>query len=115
MPISPGWPPPDPPYRVLSFAEQDEVTRDDVVALWLREGTLPEPEARSRFFLIDRPGLLHDGLAGLRPFQQRFSQPKDRVIGWRPAEERPRKVSTALKAYAHFATSAAKGAVRVVD
>jgi dihydroxy-acid dehydratase len=35
--------------------------------------------------------------------------------GWRPAEERPRKVSTALKAYAHFATSAAKGAVRVVD
>jgi dihydroxy-acid dehydratase len=35
--------------------------------------------------------------------------------GWRPAEDRPRKVSTALKAYAHFATSAAKGAVRVVD
>ena len=36
-------------------------------------------------------------------------------VGWRPAEPRPRKVSTALKAYAHFATSAAKGAVRVVD
>jgi len=36
-------------------------------------------------------------------------------IGWKPAEARPRKVSTALKAYAHFATSAAKGAVRVVD
>ncbi len=40
-------------------------------------------EARSRFFLIDRPGLLHDGIAGLRPFQQRFVQPKDRVEGWR--------------------------------
>ncbi|MGZ3275516.1 MAG: dihydroxy-acid dehydratase, partial [Caulobacteraceae bacterium] len=36
-------------------------------------------------------------------------------VGWRPAEPRPRKVSSALKAYAHFATSAAKGAVRVVD
>ena len=36
-------------------------------------------------------------------------------IGWRPDKERPRKVTTALKAYAHFATSADKGAVRVVD
>ena len=35
--------------------------------------------------------------------------------GWKPAHERPRKVSTALRAYARFATSAAKGAVRVVD
>jgi len=35
--------------------------------------------------------------------------------GWAPAAPRPRKVSTALRAYAHFATSAAKGAVRVVD
>jgi dihydroxy-acid dehydratase len=35
--------------------------------------------------------------------------------GWKPAKARPRKVSTALRAYAHFATSAAKGAVRVVD
>ena len=34
--------------------------------------------------------------------------------GWRPAAERPRKVSTALRAYAAFTTSAAKGAVRVV-
>ncbi len=34
------------------------------------------------------------------------------AIGWKPAEERPRKVSTALKAYAKFATSADKGAVR---
>jgi len=34
--------------------------------------------------------------------------------GWQPAAERPRKVSTALRAYAAFTTSAAKGAVRVV-
>ena len=32
--------------------------------------------------------------------------------GFQPAKPRPRKVSTALKAYAAFATSAAKGAVR---
>ena len=33
---------------------------------------------------------------------------------WKPAAPRARKVSTALRAYAHFATSAAMGAVRVV-
>ena len=32
--------------------------------------------------------------------------------GWKPAKERPRKISKALKAYAMHATSAAKGAVR---
>ena len=32
--------------------------------------------------------------------------------GWKPAAPRPRKVSTALKAYALLATSADKGAVR---
>jgi len=32
--------------------------------------------------------------------------------GWKPVNERPRKVSTALKIYAKFATSADKGAVR---
>ncbi|GGO77952.1 dihydroxy-acid dehydratase [Marinobacterium nitratireducens] len=32
--------------------------------------------------------------------------------GWKPAEDRPRKVSAALKAYALLATSADKGAVR---
>ena len=33
---------------------------------------------------------------------------------WKPAEPRTRKVSTALRAYAAFATSAARGAVREV-
>ena len=35
--------------------------------------------------------------------------------GWQPEEQRSRKVSTALKAYAAMATSAAKGAVRDVE
>ena len=32
--------------------------------------------------------------------------------GWKPAKPRPRKVSTALRAYAALTTSAAMGAVR---
>ncbi|WP_427500719.1 dihydroxy-acid dehydratase [Methylomonas sp. MED-D] len=41
--------------------------------------------------------------------QRRAEQDK---LGWKPAKPRSRKVSVALKAYAHFATSADKGAVR---
>jgi dihydroxy-acid dehydratase len=36
------------------------------------------------------------------------------VLGWKPAEKRKRNVTTALRAYAAFATSADKGAVRHV-
>jgi len=36
-------------------------------------------------------------------------------LGWKPAHPRKRNVSTALKAYAAFATSAARGAVRDLD
>jgi dihydroxy-acid dehydratase len=35
-------------------------------------------------------------------------------LPWTPAEKRSRKVSTALKAYALLASSAAKGAVRML-
>ena len=41
--------------------------------------------------------------------QRRAEQDKK---GWKPVEDRPRKVSRALKVYAKFATSADKGAVR---
>ena len=34
---------------------------------------------------------------------------------WKPVEERPRKVSQALRAYAAMVTNAAKGAVRDVS
>uniref|UniRef100_UPI003A85864F dihydroxy-acid dehydratase domain-containing protein n=1 Tax=Marinospirillum sp. TaxID=2183934 RepID=UPI003A85864F len=37
------------------------------------------------------------------------------ALGWKPAQPRPRQVSTALKAYALLATSADKGAVRDVS
>ena len=59
---------------------------EQLVAAMVEEG-LPEQEARSRFFLVDRPGLLHDRLTGLRDFQKRFAQPIDRVAGWQSGPE----------------------------
>ncbi len=44
--------------------------------------------------------------------QRRLEQDK---LGWKPVDYRPRKVTTALKAYALLATSADKGAVRDAD
>jgi dihydroxy-acid dehydratase len=37
------------------------------------------------------------------------------AAGWKPAKERPRKVSTALKAYAAMTTSASRGAIRDIS
>jgi malate dehydrogenase (oxaloacetate-decarboxylating) len=61
---------------------------EQLVAAMVEEG-VTEAEARSGFFLIDRPGLLHDGLEGLRTFQRKLAQPKDRVAAWRSAEGQP--------------------------
>jgi len=36
-------------------------------------------------------------------------------LGWKPAQPRKRKITTALKAYASLVTSAATGAVRDVS
>ena len=36
------------------------------------------------------------------------------IAGWKPKQPRKRKITTALRAYASMATSAARGAVRVV-
>ena len=43
---------------------------------------------------------------------QRRSAMEQRENPWAPVSPRPRKVSFALKTFAHFATSADKGAVR---
>jgi len=40
---------------------------------------------------------------------------EQKKMGWKHAETRPRKVTSALKAYAAFASSASKGAVRDLD
>ncbi len=54
---------------------------EQMVQAMVKEG-LDEAEARSRFYMIDRPGLLHDGITGLLPFQTRLLQPESKVAGW---------------------------------
>jgi malate dehydrogenase (oxaloacetate-decarboxylating) len=55
-------------------------------AAMAREG-LGEAEARGRLWLLGRRGLIHDGLAGLRPEQRQWAQPAERVASWRRGGE----------------------------
>ncbi|WP_421861221.1 dihydroxy-acid dehydratase [Parvibaculum sp.] len=62
---------------------------------------------------IDVPGRgIHLKVSDEELAERRAEQEKK---GWRPEKPRKRAVSTALKTYAAFATSAAKGAVRDKD
>jgi malate dehydrogenase (oxaloacetate-decarboxylating) len=56
-----------------------------ICALLLRamiEAGESEREARGRFYLVDRDGLLTDDMPGLQPFQAPFAQPRNRVADW---------------------------------
>ena len=56
-----------------------------ICALLLRamiDAGLSESEARGRFYLIDRQGLLVDGMPDLQSFQAPFAQMRDRVAAW---------------------------------
>jgi len=46
---------------------------------------LSEREARSRFYLVDRNGLLLEGMSGLQSFQAPFAQRRERVADWKLA------------------------------
>jgi malate dehydrogenase (oxaloacetate-decarboxylating) len=48
----------------------------------MREEGLSEQDARSRFWVIDKNGLLHSGRKDLSPEQSVYAQPADRVSGW---------------------------------
>src|SRR5262249_42595807 len=55
-------------------------------ALILREmidAGLPAPEARARFFAVDRDGLLVQGMPGLLDFQEPFAQARAAVDDWK--------------------------------
>jgi malate dehydrogenase (oxaloacetate-decarboxylating) len=54
------------------------------------EAGLSEREARSRFYAIDRDGLLVEGMKGILDFQEPFVQKGDAVAGW--AREHPDKI-----------------------
>jgi malate dehydrogenase (oxaloacetate-decarboxylating) len=47
----------------------------------LAEG-LSDTEARSRFYVVDRDGLLVEGMSGLLDFQAPFAQARERVAQW---------------------------------
>jgi len=56
-----------------------------ICALLMRamvEAGLSEREARSRFYLVDRQGLLVEGMADLQSFQAPFAQSRDRIADW---------------------------------
>jgi malate dehydrogenase (oxaloacetate-decarboxylating) len=60
-----------------------------IAALLLRamvDAGLPEPEARRRFWAIDRDGLLVDDMPGIRPAQAPFVQPRAAVADWKLAQ-----------------------------
>jgi malate dehydrogenase (oxaloacetate-decarboxylating) len=54
---------------------------DQLTAALVHEG-LGETEARAQLWLVGRGGLLHTGMSGLEPFQQRYCQPLERTAGW---------------------------------
>ncbi len=56
-----------------------------ICALLMRamiDAGLPEGEARRRFYLVDRDGLLLEGMSGLQPFQTPFARPREDVANW---------------------------------
>lgn len=55
---------------------------EQLVNAMINQG-LAEAEARSRFYLIDRNGLLHDGMTDLLPFQRNFIQPQQALKNWK--------------------------------
>jgi dihydroxy-acid dehydratase len=59
---------------------------------------------------IDIPNRTIDVLVSEETLSQRRQVQEE--LGWKPLKDRPRKITSALKAYAKLATSADKGAVR---
>jgi malate dehydrogenase (oxaloacetate-decarboxylating) len=58
-----------------------------LLAKAMSEDGLGEDEVRRRFFLVDRDGLLVDGMSGLLPIQLPFVRSRQDVAGWTLADE----------------------------
>jgi len=54
---------------------------EQIIAQMVSEGITQE-QARSQVFMVDRFGLLTEGMADLRDFQQRLVQPKSALTSW---------------------------------
>ncbi len=53
-----------------------------IVQAMVEEG-ISEKEARERIWMIDRHGLIHTELKDLTPFQKIYSQPIQKILGWK--------------------------------
>src|SRR5205807_4671698 len=56
----------------------------DFLGMAMVQDGLSEAEARSRFWMVDRHGLLHTGRNDLSPEQQIYAQPIHRLTNWPP-------------------------------
>ncbi|GGI92053.1 NAD-dependent malic enzyme [Legionella impletisoli] len=54
---------------------------EQLVHAMMNQG-LSEEEARTRFYLVDRNGLLHDGMNNLLPFQKPFARKQEELSEW---------------------------------
>ena len=54
----------------------------DFLRAALRDAGLSDTEARGRFWIVDKDGLLHSERADLTPEQRVYAQPRERVAGW---------------------------------
>ena len=52
----------------------------------MMDSGLTEAQARARFYLVDKSGLLVEGAKGLMSFQEKFCQPKEAVADWKCAD-----------------------------
>lgn len=59
---------------------------EQLVHAMMNQG-LSEQEARSRFYLVDRMGLLHDGMQNLLAFQQPFAVAQGSLASWQVADQ----------------------------
>ncbi|VVC75254.1 NAD-dependent malic enzyme [Aquicella siphonis] len=59
-----------------------------IMRAMIKDG-LTESEARKRFFLIDRQGLLTDDMTGLLPFQKPFAHSRSEIAHWPGGHNQP--------------------------
>jgi malate dehydrogenase (oxaloacetate-decarboxylating) len=54
----------------------------DLLRAAMRQEGLSESEACSRFWVVDKTGLLHTGRTDLTPEQRVYAQPRERIVEW---------------------------------
>jgi len=59
---------------------------EQIIAQMISEG-ISEPQARSQIYMVDRFGLLTDGMADLRDFQQKLVQSPNDIAAWQVSGE----------------------------